>query len=73
MNDTVVYTGTPCTGMVRTCTSRTSSSVSEDNTQDEVDNESSPTTTVTRIPMCPYFPASTDFAVCYVQSSYSIS
>ena len=27
-----------------------SSSVSEDNTQDEVDNESSPTTTVTRIP-----------------------
>ena len=25
------------------------------------------------IPMCPYFPASTDIAVCYVQSSYSIS
>ena len=24
------------------------------------------------IPMCPYFPASTDIAVCYVQSSYSI-
>ena len=49
--DTVVRTGTPCTGTVRHV----------------------PLVNQSFIPMCPYFPASIDIAVCYVQSSYSTS